>query len=997
MRQYELPERKEATTMTFSNIGKPKYAETKRQIQRARNEGRLVLFIGAGASVDSGMPLWSKAVEQIAERLGISPKDPQYDMLKIPQYYYNARGKKEYTQLMRELFRYYDKLPTKQIHHRIMSFDVPVIITTNYDHLIEQAAEENGQFFQVVSQDNDLPYTKSGKVLVKMHGDFEHDNFVLKEDDYQHYHSHFKLIENYIKSLIGTKTVLFIGYSLNDPDVKHIFSWVKETLRDDFQFAYLINANDEYNSYQSEYYKNIGVQLIYAKELCAPNDQLNISVQLLETLDYLLSTDNIIDETSLDVTLYNNLQQYSPLHYIYQRYIVNAIDNRASRNHSGLYIDLDQYVCSGNASSKEENELLTGLVDANHHVCKNEKQKIIYDILQKSIIRGIRYKTKKDNAAKEDFTKSSKSEYEIAIHNFDYPKLQMLKEKNSRLLTDSNPELYMQQAAICCALHDYLTAYSCLKNASVAFYRIKAYMWYFIAQYNMRNIGKIISQNLYLDITAEERLLVSKEIQSIDLEKSLSSIPDASGVSKPFLNDLAHNKLSSDMFYSAFQYSQKSSIESKKTYILYAGMPAYERFRQQLEEYDTFCLKNHLFIDQFRENTDIYRLYIRSLLSSLSAPDKGAKNSDFPLVHSTNIHAQQIEKMDIYFMLRYMSTSELLDIFEEYQIVSLEASDEAKDYLKQLLLNLTSAITSKQNVLQHTFFSFIEIWSHTEFNCDDAITCLHLIQNIDNSRVLMDYKKQLGHIAQAMYKQEIFKSGNFCLAAQQTVSNLILRMFEDNDLFTMLRNTIISLVNCCYQGNMQYDDISVINQLLASSMDNYVLELYPALSDNAKATIKEHFLHWSYSKEKHESSTYAQLVLLEIIQPNAETEAEALLALKNVLPHKDKKGVHIMSGGDLPNLFVNMYFAHLIIDKSAFEEIIRQSDDKLSKWLIDMEHFDYADFDLIWLTYCRETKLAEIASTPTIAEKIKEVFMSEYSRGSVDKRIVDIMIQSFLK
>lgn len=46
-------------------------------------------------------------------------------------------------------------------------------------------------------------------------------------------------------------------------------------------------------------------------------------------------------------------------------------------------------------------------------------------------------------------------------------------------------------------------------------------------------------------------------------------------------------------------------------------------------------------------------------------------------------------------MLRYMSTSELLDIFEEYQIVSLEASDEAKDYLKQFLLNLTSAITSQ--------------------------------------------------------------------------------------------------------------------------------------------------------------------------------------------------------------------------------------------------------------------------------------------------------------
>ena len=90
------------------------------------------------------------------------------------------------------------------------------IITTNYDHLIEQSAEDNGVFLQVISQDIDLPYRKAGKELIKMHGDFEHDNFVLKEDDYLHYHKNFKLIENYVKSLIGTKTILFIGYSLND-------------------------------------------------------------------------------------------------------------------------------------------------------------------------------------------------------------------------------------------------------------------------------------------------------------------------------------------------------------------------------------------------------------------------------------------------------------------------------------------------------------------------------------------------------------------------------------------------------------------------------------------------------------------------------------------------------------------------------------------------------------------------------------------------------------
>jgi len=168
--------------MQMIKVMSEKYKETKRLLRKAMQERQLVLFVGAGASADSGMPLWKTAINQIAEKLNLD-KDRNRDSLIIPQYYYNARGRKEYTQLMREIFHYDDKLYPGVIHKAIMRFDAETIITTNYDHLIEQAAEENGEFLQVVSQDLDLPYRKAGKELIKMHGDFEHDNFVLKEDD----------------------------------------------------------------------------------------------------------------------------------------------------------------------------------------------------------------------------------------------------------------------------------------------------------------------------------------------------------------------------------------------------------------------------------------------------------------------------------------------------------------------------------------------------------------------------------------------------------------------------------------------------------------------------------------------------------------------------------------------------------------------------------------------------------------------------------------------
>ena len=68
------------------------YKEAKRIIRRAMDEHQLVIFVGAGASIASGMPSWGQAIKIIADKLFL--KDDQLDYLRIPQYYFNSRGKK---------------------------------------------------------------------------------------------------------------------------------------------------------------------------------------------------------------------------------------------------------------------------------------------------------------------------------------------------------------------------------------------------------------------------------------------------------------------------------------------------------------------------------------------------------------------------------------------------------------------------------------------------------------------------------------------------------------------------------------------------------------------------------------------------------------------------------------------------------------------------------------------------------------------------------------
>lgn len=60
-----------------------------------------------------------------------------------------------------------------------------------------------------------------GKYIIKMHGDLsDASSIVLKEQDYLDYSQKHVLIELFIKSLLTDHIVLFLGYSLNDYNIK---------------------------------------------------------------------------------------------------------------------------------------------------------------------------------------------------------------------------------------------------------------------------------------------------------------------------------------------------------------------------------------------------------------------------------------------------------------------------------------------------------------------------------------------------------------------------------------------------------------------------------------------------------------------------------------------------------------------------------------------------------------------------------------------------------
>lgn len=228
-------------------------------IQEASKQDKLVIFVGAGVSTNSGVPMWGKLIESLKQDLPETLRQ-ETDDLKVAQLYKDSRGYKEYMEKIKESLMC-GKISPNPIHYAILDLKPCHIITTNYDDLIEQAIMQKYQQYYVVKRDTDLPYLQYQNTLIKMHGDFEADNIVLTENDYYNYSNNFPLIRSFVQSLFASKLILFIGFSFNDMNLKIILNDVGNILKENMQRVYFL-TDKEVDFIQRTYYENKGINIV---------------------------------------------------------------------------------------------------------------------------------------------------------------------------------------------------------------------------------------------------------------------------------------------------------------------------------------------------------------------------------------------------------------------------------------------------------------------------------------------------------------------------------------------------------------------------------------------------------------------------------------------------------------------------------------------------------------------------------------------------------------
>ena len=673
-------------------------------------KGKLVVFVGSGVSKNSGLPEWEELIKDYADYRGIKEFTSK-QFLTIPEEVFERYGSLKYYEIAEK--RFLGKYVTNSIHRILKKMKLTYIITTNYDTLIEDEIKN----LQIVSKDEDLPYTNSNRMLIKMHGDFENKNIVLKKSDYDNYEKNFQLISTLVKGLFTTNTVLFIGYSYSDTNVQQIMNWIKEILKEKTRKAFLVEFTNEDNKEEEngEQINKISLKLLNDNndEVLYENKKERFNNNYEKTLTKFLS--NIYNEKE-------KVKQEKIFEiYINLNYLTKHNWNKLNK-YSEIRIDEDWkrilYTRLEFKDIEKYEEILfkSRIKKILQRINRNEKE-----ILIPFSEKGITPKRKEQKNILEEKIEVEEKFLKI-ICDYDYKNFQNLVEEYKE---NNNINKYV-------IVYGYLF----FKKINKAKETIKS-MIEEKENVNSKN-EKLVWDNFILSIIEFIEITHAEE----NLNKTFESIEES-------LEDkyFEYFKYETELFNEIFKYSTLEALnkemnklfdkvrKGKSASYVMGTPPSYKAIILSRDLF-YFCSLNGIFGNSFSDYSEFMKKYIEILLMSYTNKNIEVKNQMFK---NRNL-IEEFEYFDFFMMLE-LSYSDLKKLFNEYEIKDLKCEKEILDKLIVLLKNILDWIIKNDNEFMEkidTLESILLIISKLDLIETQFEKLVDIILNDKNSNVFFE-------------------------------------------------------------------------------------------------------------------------------------------------------------------------------------------------------------------------------------------------------------------
>lgn len=665
------------------------------RIQQASRTNKLVVFVGAGVSQNSGIPTWNNLISSMMDELP-SELSKESDVLKLAQMYKDSRGHKEYMDKIKNVLLYNKAVPNP-LHKSIIALNPCHIITTNYDDLVEQELANEFKQYDIIREDKDIPQMENQHCLVKMHGDYATDNIVLTEKDYFDYKNNFPLIRAFVQSLFASKLVLFVGFSFADLNLKMIMNELQNILSENMQRAYLLSY-DKPNDITKKYFEEKGINILHfsEKELDYINDAA-YSSNILSGIG--LYTDKALHAIiNYCATSKKDLAQYlyvRILPYLSElksfgdglKYFFPEYENMSWNTHSeGLQTGLKYFIDLGeklNTNVSKRNFLIKHPTINIRELLKIAYYNYLYEIDGLEII---------DNNYLQNVNKYIGCPTLYYIHRFASAEVSnKLKRLRTRQTTYTIEDLELPYALY--MLGDYKEAYRIYANLLPLYWERQKYILYFICRYNLWSIR----YGVYFQLVLSNEYNVNKEIElatSESLDTILGNLPLDAEIKKIFrdlisFRSIGSHAISTEQLREEI-YQQRKSAEKGGCSInsnIVRLMSLYERESM-------FSWANYIICDNNGYFKSICENNAIGILNSFATPSATMFGG---FGHCTKITALDENMLES--LIFTIDNKRLKAIFKGYEIRSLKFDNNGIEYINSCLSGL---IKEQKQVFRET-------------------------------------------------------------------------------------------------------------------------------------------------------------------------------------------------------------------------------------------------------------------------------------------------------
>ncbi len=932
------------------------FKEKIKKLREVNASDKLVVFVGAGVSKNSGIPTWRELLRHFASEFfyGECKKcshrkidcytdegcKENYDFsqdeyLKIPQYFYNidkSKQKSRYREIIKETLNI--EAEPNLINNLIMKLYPKHIITTNFDKLIEKTQNPNSMMYKVITKDKELLTQISNNYIIKMHGDIDDlKEIVLKENDYLTYQQDHILIETFIKTLLLDHTFLFVGYKLNDNNLKLLLSWIidiakkRKVGKNQRPRNFIISETNTADEYIERYFLENNLFVINPFDLPEKLKEKNSAISLdslgknvYTVLDYILDNSNDYHAETLVDVLYDRFQIFKNQKRISFESLKSEYFFRDVEYIDQLFLFKD----------KSKFELLKKVLTAN-----NKKASFINEILTKAGVKGIGVKYENQIQLLHDVGREQNVYYELIELEQSNNYVEILSMTNE--LKDEIVKAYYLYVS-----NPYSEDFkSSLVEVEKSLTNSKDYFKLLHFKYNMISIKK------------------SKE-DKLDFERMLNNIPKAHKITCLYLEKIYEGNC--DNIYTCNQLADKCEKKyTKKTDNIELGtIQNHDLLKLQAIAYDYYYYFkiNNLMLDHFTNPKIFLEPYARSMLCTYS-PKKERKIDWFG--HDPILKEYKLNSIDFDIIIKHTNLKKIKLFFSDFNVKELIFEEGIK--VEEKFVNLCNSIKLFPNRFLNAYLnSFLYILTKCQLD-----------------------KVKLNIIINSIYEL-LFKNSELREKILPDISNELMYFFEyfNNENLASFTKILNGFLNCDIINYSEKHHLRLerIYRILRTYSNKDIQKKVSGLIDNIKKVNEKikmiyylHELFNDYDKYLYMiivknnlgfvgSRSLYDYIVKEYLEYDEKIEERFFDILKGeVDKRKQKSGVRYSPDWlmDTINDLIILFLLNRIKTLKKFECFAEYS--KQLTFLLKPENFDYSKIkteDYMWMNLLQDNRYIEI-------------------------------------